>query len=141
MPGQFVSLLYGELDAEGNLIYGNAGHHPPLVLDRAGGARTLPGSGPVLGVRGLELPPHRRVIDRLAPGDTLVLYTDGVVEAMDAAGEELGLERLCVWLTELTAAGTRSCEEILDVVLARVDRFTGRRQRSDDQTLLILRRA
>ena len=99
--GTFVSAAYAVVDVEaGTLAVARAGHCPPVhARDAAlpgGGARLLRGRGVALGLGSLDL--FRRTLDEqhvdLAPGDAFVLYTDGLVEARDAAGEEWGYARL-----------------------------------------------
>ena len=77
---EFVTLFYGVLDARNRrLTYSNAGHHPAIVLRPDGQVRLLSSGGTVLGILdGTTY--NERVID-LVPGDILLLYTDGVVEA------------------------------------------------------------
>jgi sigma-B regulation protein RsbU (phosphoserine phosphatase) len=93
-PEQFVALVYGAYDAEQReLSYVNAGHVPPLLVRADGTCARLETGGPVLGqMAGAE---YREGRIRLAPGDRLVLATDGVFEATAGSGEELGEERLC----------------------------------------------
>src|SRR5438128_1134993 len=89
---QFVTAFYGILDTTNRtLAYSNAGHNPPLLMDAEGNARFDDRGGVPLGMfRDTRYYEHYLTIK---PGEVLVLYTDGVTEAANAAGEEYGLER------------------------------------------------
>ena len=90
----FVTLLYGVYDpANMQFTYANGGHNSPLVVHADGSSTELPLTGGVaLGVMP-ELPYKQETVT-LVQGDTVVLFTDGVTEAMNAAGEEFGVDRL-----------------------------------------------
>src|SRR5713101_4302314 len=90
---QFVTAFYGILDATNRtLAYANAGHNPPLLIDAGGEARFDERGGVPLGMfRDTRYYEHYLTI---APGELLVLYTDGVTEATNPAGEEYGLTRM-----------------------------------------------
>jgi serine phosphatase RsbU (regulator of sigma subunit) len=133
---QFISFFLAELSpADGKLLYVNAGHNPPMKVNAAGEVERLPGSGPVLGVvPGASFSARETV---MAPGDTLLLYSDGATESLNTAGEEFGEDRLIECLRKLTqveseAGLTRLEESILG--------FCGDAPRHDDITLLLLRR-
>ena len=133
---RFASLFWGYFDARTGLLhYVNCGHCAPLLF-RAGGQDVLGLSdgGPVLGL----LPQARfeQGVERLERGDVLVLYSDGVIEAVNATGEEFGEQRLI--------AAVESCPqgepaEIRDRILHSVRAFTGSDVLVDDQTLLAIR--
>jgi PAS domain S-box-containing protein len=92
--GMFVSLFYAQLDPHtGEMTAVNCGHNPPLLL-RAGEGEfvELTRTGMVLGIE--ETAPYAERRDQLGPGDLLVLYTDGLTEALNAQGEEYGLPRV-----------------------------------------------
>src|SRR5688572_23748272 len=92
MTTKFVSLFYGELeDEEGNFIYVNAGHPPPLHFHE-NGVTTLRQTGIVLGPSATAT--YSRGFLALDRGDALLLYTDGMIEAPDPQGREFGVERL-----------------------------------------------
>ncbi|MBM3190051.1 MAG: PAS domain S-box protein, partial [Chloroflexi bacterium] len=92
--GMFVSLFYGQLAPySGEMTYVNCGHNPPLLLRaREGEFVELTRTGMVLGIE--ETAPHEERRIRLGVGDLLVLYTDGLTEALNAQGEEYGLPRV-----------------------------------------------
>ena len=134
----FVTLLYAIFDPEtGVLTYSNGGHCNPLLVHKDGSSEELPHTGGVaLGVMP-ELD-YREAHVALAPGDTLILYTDGVSEAMNSEGEEFGIERL----RELFSAQPPSdAKQANEAVLQAVADFAGDTPQSDDVTCLVLRRA
>jgi sigma-B regulation protein RsbU (phosphoserine phosphatase) len=130
----FMTLFCGVLEpASGRLQFICAGH--PFPFHRAAdGAISELGSGALpLGIRTeLEFAVHQAVI---APGDSLLLYTDGVVETIDATGESFGFERL---RKELAPGG--SSETIHDRVLRELDRFRGDEPVYDDCSLVVISR-
>ena len=133
----FVTLLYAVYDPESGLLeYANGGHTNPLLVHADGSSEELPLTGGVaLGVmEGLE---YRQDNYSLAPGDTLVLYTDGVSEAMNSEGEEFGVERLRQIFVDQPPA---SAQTVNEAILEAVADFAGDSAQSDDVTCLILRR-
>jgi sigma-B regulation protein RsbU (phosphoserine phosphatase) len=132
----FVTLFYGILDVrKRTFTYVNAGHNPPLLF-RAGssGADLLQGSGIALGVFDeieLEL-----VELQLNPGDTVILYTDGVTEATNERDEEYGMERLTALIPGLLDYGAR---KMIDAIVEDVAGFAGSQPQFDDITLVVLK--
>ncbi len=136
----FVTLWYGLLDpATGELCSVRAGHNPPLWR-RAATGDTVEVRPPGLPLGAVKSALFARGLGeetiRLAPGDTLFVYSDGLSEAMDEEKEEYGTERL---LAAVAAADGLSAEAARDHVLADVDVFTGNAPQHDDMTLLVLR--
>jgi sigma-B regulation protein RsbU (phosphoserine phosphatase) len=132
---QFLSAFYGVVDpGTGNLTYCNAGHYPPYILGRGNGrtSRSLPRTGMLLGVEPDEKWSQASV--QLAPGDVLVLYTDGILDAEDAAGGFFGTERL---LSTLWANLDRSAQEIQKALMDAVAEFTHGAVQSDDIALVV----
>jgi serine phosphatase RsbU (regulator of sigma subunit)/DNA-binding NarL/FixJ family response regulator len=132
----FVTIFYGILDpTDGTLTYCNAGHNPPYLL-RAGDKDAIQGldrTGMPLGVYA-DVTWERRAVP-LAPGDVLVLYTDGITEAQNGQEVFFGKERLL----EIAKANVgRSAREIQDVLLAAVHEFVGEAPQFDDITLMVL---
>jgi sigma-B regulation protein RsbU (phosphoserine phosphatase) len=132
---RYVTLFYGELDPpRRSLVYVNAGHVPPYLLRTDGREERLRVGGPVIGL--LEDVVLEAGELAFAPGDLLTVVTDGLTEAMDPAGEELGDART---LAVLRSAGTRSAQAALDTLVEAVGAWTGPAGCTDDLTILILR--
>jgi len=132
----FVTAFYGILDLEtGELSYANAGHNPPLLVGGDGAVTPLPGTGGVaMGVMpGLSYVEGRQ---RLRPGDTLILYTDGISEAMDREGREFTEARL---IGSLDESHRQSVEVMMTTLIEAVSEFVGDAPQSDDITCLIVR--
>ncbi len=132
----FVSVFYGiiELDS-GEMHYANAGHNPPLLCRRERGVIALEAPGIILGVLPEARLEERSV--RLETGDTLVLYTDGVTEAINGREEPFGEERL---QETLCAHHGRPLAELRRALLERLEEFTEGQPPFDDITLVLVRR-
>jgi phosphoserine phosphatase RsbU/P len=131
--GKFITLFYGELDPEGVLRYTNAGHNYPLLRRAEGAIEELKEGGMPLGL--FEGADFIEGEVRMAPGDTLLLYSDGVSEANDIRGEEFGEDRLLgLWREH----GSRTADESIAALLAEVEAFRGSAAQSDDITLVVL---
>lgn len=132
----FVTVFFGVIDvATGTLVYANGGHNPPLLLRPDGSTMVLaPLGDPILAV--VPGAAFREARLALAPGDALLLYTDGLTEAFSAAGEEFGDQRL---IAALAGARGGTSAEIADHCLAVVDAFAAGAAQSDDMTCLVAR--
>lgn len=135
---RFTSLFscYYDIDA-GRLYYLNAGHLPPLLFSSSGPEHTiqrLPDGGPVLGL--LPEAKYSQGSESFRPGDLLLLYSDGIVEATNSAGEEFGEDRLCA---VTTAHRDAPAGEIHREILNQVRLFLGQASPHDDLTLLVVR--
>jgi serine phosphatase RsbU (regulator of sigma subunit) len=132
--GLFVTVFYGILDpAAGTLTYCNAGHHPPYLLEAHAGeaVHPLPGRGIALGV--IEDSEWEPVTIELPVGAALLLYTDGVLDALNAQEERFGTTHL------LDIARTnlgRSADEMQQQLLGRLQQFMGDAPQFDDITLV-----
>ena len=137
----FLTVFYAELDTrDGRLTYANAGHNPPLLWRAAEGRfDLLAPTCPLLGVLP-ELTVH--VIETwLAPGDVLVLYTDGIVEAFDRDYNEFGRARLEEIVGDLLRQHPQATtDEVRETIISSVRAFAGSATQVDDMTLLIIRR-
>ena len=134
----FVTLLYAVFNpANGLLNYANGGHNPPIIVHPDGNSDILPSTGGIaLGVApGFEYAESAVTLD---PGDTIVLYTDGVTEAMNAEGEEFGLDRL---RNLFTNSPLKSPKETNTAIFEAVSAFAGETPQSDDITCLAFRRS
>jgi sigma-B regulation protein RsbU (phosphoserine phosphatase) len=133
----FVTLFYGRLDPRtGELLYVNAGHNPPLVYRaQRDELIELTPTGMVLGI--FDSVDFKQRTAQLDPGDFILLYTDGISEAMDMHGNLFGEERLRQVLLDNRQAST---EAIAQAVEGAVTAFTGAAARSDDITFVIARR-
>ncbi len=136
--GMFVTSLYAVLSLEtGELIYASAGHHPPLVWrSRTQKLETLPRGQIALGV--LEDVKFGEHVTSLATGDSMVLYTDGVTEALSPTGVFYGEQRLRDTLESLD--GDASAHETLTAVVDSLAAFVGDGPPSDDITMMVVRR-
>lgn len=136
LTSRFVALFYGELEPNGVFIYVNAGHVPPVLLPHDGSPRELSEGGMVLGP--LPKASYERGFVRLEPGDLLVLFTDGIVEATDPAGHELGTDGLLALLRTLRDL---PAAVIVDRILGEVSRWTGGAPPTDDRTVVVVKRS
>jgi phosphoserine phosphatase RsbU/P len=133
IQSRFVTVMYGVLAPDGRLTYCNAGHNPPILVGR-GGIRRLETGGLILG-----LFPHAIYEEetlQLEDGDTLVVFSDGVTEALNVAGDEFGEERLLPCINEHGASPT---DVLLNRILATVRTFAASAAQNDDVTALVLR--
>ena len=135
---RFTSLFWGYFDPQRSIIqYINGGHLPPLLLRKKDGqleVHRLEVGGPVMGL--LPDANFQQGEEYVAPGDLLVAFSDGVVEAENSAGEEFGDKRLISAIGELSEA---SATDIRNAIHTRLKEFTGNEPVADDQTLIVVR--
>ncbi|MGA2442731.1 MAG: SpoIIE family protein phosphatase, partial [Tepidisphaeraceae bacterium] len=130
-PGEFVTLFYGVLDGRNRrLTYCNAGHPPAMIL-RDGKIIELNSDNLVLGVDAEEK--YVQSLVDLRVGDTLLLYTDGLMDAMNFERERFGRQRII----EAFAPGGPSAEAIVQSILWSQRRFTGLAKPTDDVTMIV----
>jgi sigma-B regulation protein RsbU (phosphoserine phosphatase) len=130
---KFITFFYGLIDAaKRKLVYSNAGHNSPILLRRDGSSIRLPEGGAALGI----FPEWRYETGevQLTAGDRLVLFTDGVTEAMNPQGEEFGEERL---LALMTADPELGAAELQERILHAVTEFSSG-DLQDDATLIVM---
>ncbi len=134
LPSSYATLVCGRAAADGTVELVNAGHLPPLVAG-PGAARAVPGGGLPIGLfRGAS---YAAVRLALAPGETLLLFTDGVSEAVGAGGREYGRERLAAVVAAVPPAASG---ELLRRCADDLAAHRGGRPAGDDVTLLAVRR-
>jgi sigma-B regulation protein RsbU (phosphoserine phosphatase) len=134
-PDQFITLFVGVFDPQEHLLrYVNAGHNFPILIRRTGRDQMLDEGGLILGP--FPDATYEQGCVRLAPGDALLLYTDGVSEAMNESGDELGEELV---RDVLRAHAEETPGEIIASVMSLVNLHQGDRPPEDDQTFLAVR--
>jgi sigma-B regulation protein RsbU (phosphoserine phosphatase) len=130
---KFVTCFYGDLDVSNRkLTFTNAGHNPPMLMRSNGECVRLDEGGPVIGAFSESRYAQREI--QLREGDKLLLFTDGVTEARDAAGDEFGEHRLqeCLRSHRGTNAGelrTRILNEVAEFCAGDFE---------DDATLMVV---
>ncbi|HEX5320335.1 MAG TPA: PP2C family protein-serine/threonine phosphatase, partial [Stellaceae bacterium] len=117
----------------GVLVYCNAGHNPPYLLRAAGGYENLKATGIPFGV--MDDMSYRVAETRLGPGDALFVFSDGITEAFNSAGDEFGGERL---EAALARARGGTAADIVTQVLGATAAFAAGAEQSDDITSLAL---
>jgi serine phosphatase RsbU (regulator of sigma subunit) len=132
---RFASVFYGVVDCDRDILtYCNAGHNPPIVFREDGSRVLLETGGLVLGMFKDATYRHERL--QLMHGDVVFLYTDGVTEATNSNGEQLGLERISSLVAR--SSGTTAAE-ICDAVIEEVREFSESTRLPDDLTIAVLR--
>jgi sigma-B regulation protein RsbU (phosphoserine phosphatase) len=117
-----------------HMVYVNAGHNPPILRRANGELQKLETGGLPLGIdAGAKYETAEVDLD---PGDALVFYTDGVVEAFDEKGQEFGSDR---WVDAVRALPAANAQDSLNFLMKRVDDFVGFTRQSDDITCLVFR--
>ena len=138
--GTFVTMAYAVIDPESLTVdYARAGHNPPAVLRMNGAPSFVTPSGTALGAVDREQFAELITSERLElqNGDALVLYTDGVTEAMSASGELFGEERLLETLARLHDG--RTARDLADGLLAAVAEHSQNAEQHDDITVVVVR--
>jgi serine phosphatase RsbU (regulator of sigma subunit)/predicted ester cyclase len=133
VDSRFATLFYGVLTPDGRLTYCNAGHNPPVVVGGRG-VRRLEKGGLIIGAF-KEITFHEETVE-LDPGDVLVVFSDGVTEALSVDGIEFGEDRL---LSCVNANRGATATVLLDCLIDAVREFTVGAEQSDDLTALVLR--
>ena len=132
---KYITFFYGELSAlKKTLTYTNAGHNAPILFHRDGRYRFLQTGGIILGM--MNHVAYEEETVPLNSGDVLVLYTDGITEALNAHEEEFGEERLIQVIKENRTA---SAQETVDRIIAAVESFSEGMDQADDMTLIVVR--
>lgn len=131
---KFLTCFFGLIEPDtGTLQYVSAGHNPALLRRRSGSIEQIRATGVPMGM--FPNAAWREETAVMEPGDLLCVYSDGITEALNAADEEFGIERLSRLLSVDSPA--RVCDAVFDAVSA----FAGDTSQYDDQTLLLLKRS
>jgi sigma-B regulation protein RsbU (phosphoserine phosphatase) len=121
--------------ATGELVFTNAGHNPPVLVRAKGGFELLGGGGMILGI--LPMAQYEEFQIKMEHGDTLVLFSDGVTEAVNPSDEDFGEQRLAELVASMQG---KSAHEIMEAVHTEVARFTQGAPPADDITVVVARR-
>ena len=132
---RFATIAYVVLTPDGRLVSCSAGHNPAYLLGRNGEVRRLETGGLMVGP--FEDAKYEEEAVSLRPGDTLVLFSDGVTDAESPSGEQFGEERLSLVLADREAG--RTPEEILERILQATRVFAAGHPPADDITVLVVR--
>ncbi len=133
---RFITFFWGMLDSShGTLHYVSAGHNPPILLRSGGEIERLDIGGIILGIMKAHIP-YQEGVTRIGPGDVLVMFTDGISEAMDARGEEFGEEKLLEIIRSWRCSPAAS---ILTGIVDAVKEHSRNTSQYDDITLLVLK--
>jgi phosphoserine phosphatase RsbU/P len=133
VEAKYATVFHATLSPGGELMYCNAGHNPPLLFGTDGLRRLESGSMPV---GFFEHAPYADTTVTLQPGDVLIVYSDGVTEALDAEGQEFGEERLVTILQERHEAEAAT---ILDAIVESVNTFSHGVAQHDDVTAMVVK--
>lgn len=134
LPAQYATLVAGYLAADGEVVIANAGHPPPLAIANSGYS-DVGATGVPMGMFCDSQFTARRLT--FAPGDSLIVYSDGLTEARNSAGEEYGADRL---LQAATAAAFEPVSHVMGAVLDDHATFRNGCPNADDLTVLAIRR-
>jgi sigma-B regulation protein RsbU (phosphoserine phosphatase) len=135
-PEKFVTLVYGALDpSDHSFRFTNAGHDHPCLFRQKGKTVRLESGGIVLGI----LPDYDYESGAISfgAGDVLVIYSDGVVESMNAANEQFGLDRLTGVITANLSGSARG---ILSAIVDAATKHAGAAPQYDDMTVVVVKR-
>jgi sigma-B regulation protein RsbU (phosphoserine phosphatase) len=140
LSSRFVSVFYGELERDGNLVFVNAGHQPPILFFRSPQPGKpceleLSNGGTVIGP--LPEARFRRGFARVHPGEVLLLLTDGILERRDRSGEFFGLDRVRAIVREAQA---QDAQVILDRLFDAAFAWGNGRPWEDDATIVVVKR-
>ena len=129
---RYATLFYGVFDENTRMLhYVNAGHNPAVVIRRGSAVAWLEASAPPVGLFAESVYDAQPI--QLYPGDLIVAYTDGFVEATNTTGEEWGIEG---FLAAVESCRVRQPETIVEAAFAALDEFSGEYIKTDDATIL-----
>ena len=133
IESRYATLFAAHLEPDGRLMACNAGHNPPVLVTKTGVHRLEQG-GTVVGL--FDGTPYVEESLHLADGDTLVIFSDGVSEALSATDDEFGDDRL---IETVQGAGGGSAQGVVDALLEAVKAFTHGAPQNDDITVVVVR--
>jgi serine phosphatase RsbU (regulator of sigma subunit) len=133
IESRFATAFLGHLTPEGRLTYTNAGHNPPFVFSKAG-IRRLETGGMIVGL--FPAAEYEEETIQLEPGDTIVVFSDGVSEATSGSGEEFGDDRI---ESTVKANLSGTSDQVLTALLDAVREFTKGTAQGDDVTAVVIR--
>lgn len=135
-PGNFVTAVYGVLDAKNHVLtFANCGHNQPILVRKNGEVEMLVEGGPIMGVTSEAIYEERPLY--LGVGDIVILFTDGVVEVFGENEEQFGDERV---IEIIKANQHKSTTEIRDAIYEAVNKFAAKGFNFDDFTMIVLKR-
>ncbi len=135
-PEKFATLFYGILDTDKDtLTYCNAGHEPPFLIRKNGEPERLTEGGTMIGI--MDSFPFQEAVVSFKPGDVLVVYSDGVSEAMNDGMEQFGEERL---VKAIGAKDEPGAAGLIERIVEAVRSHAGKAPQYDDITALVVRR-
>jgi sigma-B regulation protein RsbU (phosphoserine phosphatase) len=135
-PNKFATLFYGIIDNNNNqLIYCNAGHNNPFLISAENKITRLEKGGMIIGM--MPSVPYVEETVQLNSGDLLIVFSDGITEAMNAVEEEFGEQKFIDLVLENI---NESPENLIDIVIKKVQEFSGNQSQADDVTLVIIKR-
>ena len=133
---KYATLFYGVLDpSENNITFCNAGHNEPILIEQGGEVKRLKEGGIVVGIMP-EIAYDEKTID-FPPGTVLVVYSDGITEAMDSNEEEFGEERLINLIKENRKL---SATDLINLLIKTVNDHAGNAEQMDDMTIVVIKR-
>jgi len=130
---RFVTAFFGALSKDGRLTCCNAGHNPPFLVSGSAVRRMTVG-GLICGL--FEQATYEEETAQLAPGDMLIMFSDGISEALNAAGEEFGDDRI---LESITKTARGSASQVLECLVRAVNEFAAGTIQGDDMTAVVMR--
>jgi sigma-B regulation protein RsbU (phosphoserine phosphatase) len=133
---KFATLFYGILDTENHqLCFSNAGHNRPILFTQNNEPQSLEEAGIVLSF--MENFDFDEGNINLNPHDLLLIYSDGISEAMDHKYEEFGEERLALLVDEHKS---KTAQDVINIVINEVKNHAKNRPQMDDMTLVVIKR-
>lgn len=133
---RFITVFYCAVDpASGHVRYANAGHNPPILCRRGGTTEWLRDGGPILGL--LPDIDYGAFDTQLAPGDAIILYSDGVTEATNPEDEEFGEARLAALVTTHRDESSR---DLVSAIQASIAAWTAGTPQKDDVTVVVVKK-